>query len=247
MILTLQIDLQDECTKRECLEEKVRKFEGNLTRKSHQTPERKWHMSEMRMPNEDIPQHQSFLPARNTINDGDEKIADLRSDFNLRLQTLEQSILEIRSILAKSPNGSFKSNNKSLLQAGPSNDKDYNTFLYKKLERGVFPSQISLKNAIKKSVDELMHKPLSEKTEIESIMDQYYLDNLPPALLQLVDKENEDRKPEESREHLQKTPNRDTPKKILKPVDRENKDRAPGETIEHLQQIPIRNTPKKKL
>jgi hypothetical protein len=78
-------------------------------------------------------------------------------------------------------------------------------------------------------------------------MDKYYLDNLPPALLQLVGRENEDRTPEESKEHLQKIPNRDTPKKTLRPVDRENEDHAPGETKEHLQKIPKRNTPKKKL
>ena len=41
MILDLQVDLQDERTKRECLEEKVRKFEGNLTQQPHKTPERK--------------------------------------------------------------------------------------------------------------------------------------------------------------------------------------------------------------
>jgi hypothetical protein len=159
MILTLQIDLQDERTKRECLEEKFRKFEGNLTRKSHETPERKWHLSEMRVSNEDILQDQSFLPARNTINDVDEKNGEFRSDFDLRLRRLEQSLLEIRSILAKSPLGYFKSYNKSSSEAGLSEDKDYNTFLYKKLERGVFPPQISLKNAITKSLGELLHKP----------------------------------------------------------------------------------------
>jgi hypothetical protein len=44
-----------------------------------------------------------------------------------------------------------------------------------------------------KSLDELLHKPWSEKTEIEVTMDQYYLDNLPPALLQPPDMENKDR------------------------------------------------------
>ena len=39
MILTLQLDLQEERSKRESLEEKVRKFEANLTRQSHETPE----------------------------------------------------------------------------------------------------------------------------------------------------------------------------------------------------------------
>jgi hypothetical protein len=150
--------------------------------------------------NEEFSHDQSFLPALNTINDVDEKIGDLRSDFDLRLRSLEQSLLEIRSILAKSPLGSFKSYNKSLLQAGPSNEKDYNTFLYKKLERGVFPPQISLKNAIMKSLDELLHKPWSEKTEIEAIMDQYYLENLPPAFLRPPDIKNEDRAPEETRD-----------------------------------------------
>ena len=67
--------------------------------------------------------------------------------------------------------------------------------MYKKLERGVFPQQISLKNAITKSVDELLHKPWAEKTEIEAIMDQYYLENLPMAFLQPDDTENEDGTP----------------------------------------------------
>jgi hypothetical protein len=192
MILTLQIDLQDERTKRECLEEKVRKFEANLTRKSHETPEHKWHLSDMRVSNEVIPQDQSFLPAQNTINDVDEKIGEFRSDFDLRLHSLERSLLEIRSILAKSPLGSFKSYNKSSSEAGLSEDKDYNTFLYKKLERGVFPPQISLKNAITKSLGELLQKPKSEKTEIEALMDQYYLENLPPAFLPPPATENED-------------------------------------------------------
>ena len=123
----------------------------------------------------------------------DEKIGELRSYFDLRLRSLDQSLLEIRSILANNPAGGPKGDKKSLLEAGPSKDRDYNRFLYKKLERGVFPQQISLKNAITKSVDELLHKPSSEKTEIEAILDQYYLDNLPPALLRPGDIENEDR------------------------------------------------------
>ena len=41
MILSLQLDLQEERCKRECLEEKMRKFEGNLTQKSQELPERK--------------------------------------------------------------------------------------------------------------------------------------------------------------------------------------------------------------
>jgi hypothetical protein len=79
----------------------------------------------------------------------------------------------------------LKAERKTSFEAGPSNDKDYDRFLYKKLERGVFPRQITLENAITKSVNELLHKPWSEKTEIEAIMDRYYLENLPPALLQL--------------------------------------------------------------
>ena len=74
IILTLQIDLQDERTKRECLEEKVRQIEGNLTRQSHERSKRKWNLHDMRIPNEEIPQDQSILQARDTINDFDEKI-----------------------------------------------------------------------------------------------------------------------------------------------------------------------------
>jgi hypothetical protein len=72
---------------------------------------------------------------------------------------LDQSLLDIRSILANNPAGGLKIDEKRLLEAGPSKDKDYNRFLYKKLERGIFPQQISLKNTIMKSLDELLHKP----------------------------------------------------------------------------------------
>jgi hypothetical protein len=190
IILTLQLDLQDERTKRECLEEKVRRIEGNLTRQSQEMSERKWRLSDMRIPNQEIPQDQSFLPAQNTINDVDENIAELRSDFDLRLSSLDQSLLEIRSILENNPVGNLKRDGRMSLGPSPSEEKDYNRFLYKKLERGVFPPQISLKNAITKSVDELLHKPWAKKTEIEAMMDQYYLDNLPPAFLRPDDIEN---------------------------------------------------------
>jgi hypothetical protein len=200
MILILQLDFQEERSKRECLEEKLRKFEGYLTRQSHETPKRKWDLPDMRELDEKIPQKQSFLPTLDTIKDVDEKIRDLSSEFDLRLRSLDESLLEIRSILANNPVDFLKIDKKSLLDAGPNKDKDYNGFLYKKLERGVFPKQISLKNAIMKSVEELLHKPLSEKTEIEVIMDQYYLDNLPSILLQPDDKENEDRTPVETKE-----------------------------------------------
>jgi hypothetical protein len=39
MILSLQFDLEEERCKRECLEEKLRKFEGNLTRQSQESLE----------------------------------------------------------------------------------------------------------------------------------------------------------------------------------------------------------------
>ena len=115
---------------------------------------------------------------------------------------MDQSLLEIRPNLANNPVDCLNGCKKSSFGARPSNDKDYNRLLYKKLERGIFPRQISLKNAITKSVDELLHKPWAEKTEIEAIMDQYYLDNLPPALLQQGDLKNEDRAPEESKHEL---------------------------------------------
>jgi hypothetical protein len=149
----------------------------------------------MRIPNEENPQNQSFMPAPIAILGVDEKIAELRSDFDLRLRSLDQSLLEIRSTLEKNLVGGLKSDKRMSLGPRPSEDKDYNRFLYKKLERGVFPRQISLKNAITKSVGELLHKPWGEKTEIEAIMDQYYLDNLPPALLGPGDIENEDHAP----------------------------------------------------
>ena len=192
MILTLQLDLLEERTKRECLEEIVRKFKGNPTRKSHKMQERKWCLSDMQGLNEEIPQDQSFLPAPNTTKDLHEKIAELRSDFDLRLSSLDQSLLEIRSILTNNSVSGPKGDNRISLGPRPSEDKDCNRFLYKKLERGIFPQQITLKNAITKSVGELLHKPWAEKTEIEAIMDQYYLENLPPALLQQGDIQNED-------------------------------------------------------
>jgi hypothetical protein len=183
MIVNLQLDLQEERCKRECLEEKMRKFECNPTLQTPKTPERKWNLSDMRAMGEEAPQDQPPLPALNTPKEVDWKIGDLRSEFDRRLRSLDQSLLEIRSILANNLVGCSKSDEKSSMEAGPSKDKDYNRFLYKKLERGVFPRQVSLKNAIMKSVDELLDKPWSEKTEIEAIMDQYYLENLPPAFL----------------------------------------------------------------
>jgi hypothetical protein len=214
IILTLEIDLQDERTKRECLEEKVRQIEGNLTRQSHERSERKWLLDDMRIPNEEIPQDQSILPARDTINDVDEKIEELRSDFDLRLRSLDKSLLEIRSILENNPIDCLKGDRKMTLGPRPSQVKDYNRFLYKKLERGVFPRQISLKNAIKHSVDELLQKPWEEKTEIEAMMDEYYLDNLPPAFLRPDDIENEDHTPM-SKVPICQSSNRDPRRKIL--------------------------------
>jgi hypothetical protein len=195
MILNLQLELKEERSKRECLEEKVSKFESQQTPKSHEITERKWRLSDTQNLDEEIPKNQSFLPAPDKLKDVDQKIGELRSHFDLRLQNLDQSLLEIRSILATNPVGVPKSDKKTSLEAGRRKDKDCNRFLYKKLERGVFPGQISLKNAIIQSVDELLNKPWSEKTEIENIMDQYYLDNLPAALLQPVDKQNEDPTP----------------------------------------------------
>jgi hypothetical protein len=184
MILILQLDLQEERCKRECLEEKLRKIEVNQAPQSQNMPEYKWRLSEETLHDEEITQNQSILSAPNTIKDVNKNIEELRSYFHQRLQNLDQSVLEIRSILAKYPSDGPKGDKKSLLEAGPSKDKDYNKFFYKKLERGIFPRQMSLKNAIMRSVDELLYKPWSEKTEIEAMMDQYYLDNLPPALLQ---------------------------------------------------------------
>jgi hypothetical protein len=196
MISILQLDLQEERCKRECLEEKLRKFEVYQDRQSQNTSENKWRLSETTSHDEEITQNQSFLSAPNTIKDVNKNIEELSSNFHQRLQNLDQSVLEIRSVLAKYPADGPKGDKKSLLEAGPSKDMDYNRFLYKKLERGIFPRQMSLKNAIMRSVDELLHKPWSEKTEIEAKMDQYYLDNLPPAFLQPDAVENEDREPD---------------------------------------------------
>jgi hypothetical protein len=116
---------------------------------------------------------------------------------------LDQSLLDIRLILANHPVTGLKGDRKSSLGPRPSNDRDYNRFLYKKLERGVFPRQISLKNTITNSVNELISKPWSEKTEIEATMDHYYLENLPPALLRQGDIENQNPPPEGTKEQLQ--------------------------------------------
>ena len=111
----------------------------------------------------------------------------------MKFQNLDKSLVEMRSILANNLGCGLKVDKK--IEAGPSEHKDYNRFLYKKLERGIFPRQVSLKNALVKSLEELLNKPWSEKTEIESSLDQYYLDNLPPAFLQPDDRENEDQVP----------------------------------------------------
>jgi hypothetical protein len=187
--------LQDERNRCERLEEKVRIIEGNLARQSHEMSERKWRLSDMRIQNEEIPEDRPFSPAPIATQGFDDKIGELRSDFDLRLRSLDQSLLEILSTLANNPVGALKDDRKVPLGPRPSEDKDYNRFLYKKLERGVFPRQISLKNAITKSVDELLQKPWAEKTEIEAMMDQYYLDNMPPAFLRPGDIKNEDNAP----------------------------------------------------
>ena len=110
MILTLQSDLQEECTKREWLEERLREFEGYPIQQSPRTED----LSDMRAIDEENLKVQSFLPAHYTIKDVDQKIAELRSDFDLRLRSLDQSLLEIRSILANSPVGYSKSDERSL-------------------------------------------------------------------------------------------------------------------------------------
>jgi hypothetical protein len=206
--------LQDERTRCERLEEKVRIIEGNLARQSQEKSDRKWRPSDMRIPNDEIPQDQSFFPAPIATQGFDEKIEELRYDFDLRLRSLDQSLLEIRSTLANKPVGYSKGDRRMPFGPRPSEDKDYNRFLFKKLERGVFPRQISLKNAITKSVDELLHKPWAEKTEIEVMMDQYYLDNLPTALLRPGDKEDEDHAPM-TKVPIYSSSNRDTLRKIL--------------------------------
>jgi hypothetical protein len=212
--LTLQSDLQDERVRCERLEEKVRIIEGNVTRQSHERSERKWRVSDMRIPNEEIPQDRPFLSAPIATQGFDEKIGELRSEFDLRLRSLDQSLLEILSTLSNNPVGTLKGDRKVSLRPRPSEDKDYNRFLYKKLERGVFPRQISLKSAITKSVDELLHKPWAEKTEIEDEMDQYYLDNLPQALLRPGDTEDEDHSPM-TKVPIYSPSNRDTLRNIL--------------------------------
>ena len=214
MILTLQLDFQEERCKRECLEEKVRKLEGDLTRKSNKTPERKWRLSDMRVLDEEIPESKPRPVAPNTIKGVNKIIEELRSEFDFRLVSLDQSLLDIRSIQANHSAGGQEDDRKVSLGPVPSENKDYNRFLYKKLERGIFPRQMSLKNAITKSVDELLHKPRAEKTEIEAIMDQYYLDNLPPAFLQPDDIENEDHTPM-NKLTCKPISNRDTRRKIL--------------------------------
>jgi hypothetical protein len=149
----------------------------------------------MRIQNEEIPENRPFSPSPIASQGFDFIIEELRSEFDLRLRSLDQSLLEILSTLANNPVGTLKGDKRMPLEPRPSEDKDYNRFLYKKLERGVFPRQISLKNAITKSVDELLQKPWAEKTEIEAMMDQYYLDNLPPAFLRPGDTEIEDNAP----------------------------------------------------
>jgi hypothetical protein len=63
-------------------------------------------------------------------------------------------------------------------------------------------------------MDELQHKPWAEKTEIKALMDQYYLDNLPPALLQPDDIKNEEHTPE-TKVQIQPILNRGTRRKVL--------------------------------
>ena len=62
-------------------------------------------------------------------------------------------------------------------------DKDYNKYLYMNLERGVFPKEMNFKMAVQKSLKQLVEKPLSEKSEIESKLDEYFIENQPPNFL----------------------------------------------------------------
>jgi hypothetical protein len=67
MISRLQLDMREERCKRECLEEKLRKFEGNLTRQSHESPKRKLRLPKKRELDDEIPQNQSFLPGPTSV------------------------------------------------------------------------------------------------------------------------------------------------------------------------------------
>jgi hypothetical protein len=199
MILILQLELQEERSKREILEEKIKKFEVNLAQPTHGRRDSEWHTSEIpgqdsvsdnAGPNSDMSRNHNLLRPLYTIKSVDDKIGDLSSEFDMKFRNFDKSLSEMRSILANNLGCGLKLGKK--IEAGPCEHTDYNRFVYKKLERGIFPRQISLKSLLVKSLGELLNKPWSEKTEIESSLDQYYLDNLPPAFLEQDERENED-------------------------------------------------------
>jgi hypothetical protein len=152
MILSLQLDLQEERSKREILEEKLRKLEGNSARPSMEMRASEWELSDNLGLNLDVSQNQPLVPPRNTTKGVDEKIGDLSLEFHRKFRNLSKSLSEMRSVLANNLGCGLKGGKK--IQAGPSEVKDYNRFVYKKLQRGIFPRQISLKNALVKSLDE---------------------------------------------------------------------------------------------
>jgi hypothetical protein len=166
MILILQLELQEERSKREILEEKMRKLEGNSALPSLARLDTEWQIADNRGTwtphenptlNSDGNQNQPVVPPINRNKSIHEKIGDLSSEFDLKLQNLDNSLSEMRSILANNLVCALKGDKK--IEAWPSENKDYNTFLYRKLERGIFPRQCSLKNALVKSLGELLNKP----------------------------------------------------------------------------------------
>ena len=208
MVLSLQIDLQSERSRREILEEKVKKLENNSTKPSTKKPEDNFPMPSRGSIETDWVDSQKILnglgsPEMITRFDSperikgiDEKMKEFRSEYDLKLRSLNQNLSEMQSVLAKKSGQGPGENKRSLIGVSgevtqQSEGKDYNRFLYRKLERGGFPRQISLQNAMKISLKELLHKPQSEKTEIETLMDQYYLENLPPTFLRSVEMEHE--------------------------------------------------------
>ena len=61
---------------------------------------------------------------------------------------------------------------------------EYNSQLYKMMERGHFPDSELFGNFISKSINELVNKPINRKNPIEQLLDTYYAEYLPKGFIQ---------------------------------------------------------------
>jgi hypothetical protein len=127
MILILQLELQEERSKREILEEKMRKLEGHSAPPSLVRLDSELQLSDnpglKTLPeipglNSDGIKNQPLLNPLNRTKSIHEKIGDLSHEFDLKFRNLDNSLTEMRSILANYLSCGLKGDKK--IEAGPS-------------------------------------------------------------------------------------------------------------------------------